>query len=97
MFCNNVRGRGRGGGGGGGGGAVSETRCRGLRSLTHNAFLCMYMSVFFCVCRENLPGHFKFKEYCPKVFHDLRKRCGMDDVEYMVSVCMRSVTGRIQM
>lgn len=36
--------------------------------------------------KENLPGHFKFKEYCPKVFHDLRKRCGMDDVEYMNSL-----------
>ena len=36
-------------------------------------------------CRENLPGHFKFKEYCPRVFHNLRKRFGLDDVEYMAS------------
>ncbi|XP_064402336.1 phosphatidylinositol 5-phosphate 4-kinase type-2 beta-like [Halichondria panicea] len=36
--------------------------------------------------KENLPGHFKFKEYCPRVFHDLRKRFGYDDVEYMNSL-----------
>ena len=35
--------------------------------------------------RENLPGHFKFKEYCPRVFHDLRKRFEVDDIDYMVS------------
>lgn len=35
--------------------------------------------------RENLPGHFKFKEYCPRVFHNLRKRFGVDDLEYMVT------------
>ncbi len=35
--------------------------------------------------RENLPGHFKFKEYCPRVFHNLRKQFGLDDVEFMVS------------
>lgn len=37
-----------------------------------------------CSSRENLPGHFKFKEYCPRVFHDLRKRFRIDDLEYMV-------------
>ena len=35
--------------------------------------------------RENLPGHFKFKEYCPRVFHDLRKRFSVDDSDFMVS------------
>ena len=38
--------------------------------------------------RENLPGHFKFKEYCPRVFHDLRKRFEVDDIDFMVSYCM---------
>ena len=32
-----------------------------------------------------MPGHFKFKEYCPRVFHDLRKRFCVDDLEYMAS------------
>ena len=44
----------------------------------------MHEYIRMSFCRENLPGHFKFKEYCPRVFHNLRKRFGMDDMEYMV-------------
>lgn len=29
--------------------------------------------------RENLPSRFKFKEYCPMVFRNLRERFGIDD------------------
>ncbi|KAM8802613.1 phosphatidylinositol 5-phosphate 4-kinase type-2 gamma isoform 2-T3 [Rhynchonycteris naso] len=36
--------------------------------------------------RENLPSHFKFKEYCPQVFRNLRDRFGIDDQDYLVSV-----------
>lgn len=36
--------------------------------------------------KEYLPGHFKFKEYCPLVFHDLRKRFHLDDVEFLNSL-----------
>ncbi|XP_019863884.1 PREDICTED: phosphatidylinositol 5-phosphate 4-kinase type-2 beta-like isoform X2 [Amphimedon queenslandica] len=36
--------------------------------------------------KEYLPGHFKFKEYCPIVFHDLRKRFKIDDYDYMSSL-----------
>ncbi|KAM9320531.1 phosphatidylinositol 5-phosphate 4-kinase type-2 gamma isoform 4-T4 [Gastrophryne carolinensis] len=32
--------------------------------------------------RENLPSHFKFKEYCPQVFRNLRERFGIDDQDY---------------
>lgn len=34
--------------------------------------------------RENLPGHFKFKEYCPQVFRNLRERFGIEDLDYQV-------------
>lgn len=34
--------------------------------------------------RENLPSHFKFKEYCPQVFRNLRERFGVDDQDYQV-------------
>ncbi|KFP32455.1 Phosphatidylinositol 5-phosphate 4-kinase type-2 gamma, partial [Colius striatus] len=34
--------------------------------------------------RENLPSHFKFKEYCPQVFRNLRERFGIDDQDYQV-------------
>ena len=44
----------------------------------------LYNREFICINRENLPGHFKFKEYCPRVFHDLRRRFKIDDIEYMV-------------
>nr|XP_015199555.1 PREDICTED: phosphatidylinositol 5-phosphate 4-kinase type-2 gamma [Lepisosteus oculatus] len=36
--------------------------------------------------RENLPGHFKFKEYCPQVFRNLRERFGIEDQDYQVSL-----------
>lgn len=37
------------------------------------------------LCRENFPSHFKFKEYCPLVFRQLRERFGIDDSHYAVS------------
>ncbi|XP_029006458.1 phosphatidylinositol 5-phosphate 4-kinase type-2 gamma-like isoform X2 [Betta splendens] len=36
--------------------------------------------------KENLPGQFKFKEYCPQVFRNLRERFGIDDADYQVSL-----------
>ncbi|KAL8164027.1 UNVERIFIED_CONTAM: Phosphatidylinositol 5-phosphate 4-kinase type-2 gamma [Gekko kuhli] len=36
--------------------------------------------------RENLPSHFKFKEYCPQVFRNLRERFNIDDQDYQVSL-----------
>lgn len=35
--------------------------------------------------RENLPSRFKFKEYCPMVFRNLRERFGIDDQDYQVT------------
>ncbi|MGH0126218.1 UNVERIFIED_CONTAM: hypothetical protein FKN15_026692 [Acipenser sinensis] len=32
--------------------------------------------------KENLPSRFKFKEYCPMVFRNLRERFGIDDQDY---------------
>ena len=41
-----------------------------------------------CFClfpvRENLPSRFKFKEYCPMVFRNLRERFCIDDQDYQV-------------
>ncbi|XP_015684863.1 phosphatidylinositol 5-phosphate 4-kinase type-2 beta-like, partial [Protobothrops mucrosquamatus] len=36
--------------------------------------------------KENLPSHFKFKDYCPLVFRNLRERFGIDDQDYQNSV-----------
>ena len=36
--------------------------------------------------KENLPSHFKIKEYCPLVFRNLRERFGLDDLEYLNSL-----------
>ncbi|KAJ8390178.1 hypothetical protein AAFF_G00109170 [Aldrovandia affinis] len=36
--------------------------------------------------KENLPGHFKFKEYCPQVFRNLRERFEIEDLDYQVSL-----------
>lgn len=40
----------------------------------------------FFLCRENMPSHFKVKEYCPLVFRNLRERFGVDDVDYRESL-----------
>ncbi|KAM4797167.1 phosphatidylinositol 5-phosphate 4-kinase type-2 gamma isoform 1-T1 [Rhinophrynus dorsalis] len=40
--------------------------------------------------RENLPSHFKFKEYCPQVFRNLRERFGIDDQDFQVSLTRSS-------
>lgn len=37
------------------------------------------------LARENLPSRFKFKEYCPMVFRNLRERFCIDDQDYQVS------------
>jgi len=36
--------------------------------------------------KENLPSHFKVKEYCPLVFRNLRERFGICDSAYMKSL-----------
>lgn len=36
--------------------------------------------------KENLPSNFKFKEYCPQVFRNLRERFGVDDLDYQISL-----------
>jgi len=36
--------------------------------------------------KENLPSHFKVKEYCPLVFRNLRERFDIDDMSYMKSL-----------
>ena len=36
--------------------------------------------------KENLPSHFKIKEYCPLVFRNLRERFGLEDMEYLNSL-----------
>jgi len=46
-----------------------------LRRLTARVFLLL---------RENLPSRFKFKEYCPMVFRNLRERFCIDDQDYQV-------------
>lgn len=36
--------------------------------------------------RENMPSHFKIKEYCPLVFRNLRERFAIDDSDYRQSL-----------
>uniref|UniRef100_A0AAZ3PP69 Phosphatidylinositol 5-phosphate 4-kinase type-2 alpha n=1 Tax=Oncorhynchus tshawytscha TaxID=74940 RepID=A0AAZ3PP69_ONCTS len=36
--------------------------------------------------KENMPSHFKFKEYCPLVFRNLRERFGIDDQDFQFIV-----------
>ncbi|OQR76520.1 phosphatidylinositol 5-phosphate 4-kinase type-2 alpha-like [Tropilaelaps mercedesae] len=36
--------------------------------------------------KENMPSHFKVKEYCPLVFRNLRERFGIHDREYLNSL-----------
>ncbi|CAJ0940323.1 unnamed protein product [Ranitomeya imitator] len=43
--------------------------------------------------KENLPSHFKFKEYCPQVFRNLRERFGIDDIDYQITTTANSTMG----
>ncbi|KAK7602552.1 hypothetical protein V9T40_008141 [Parthenolecanium corni] len=36
--------------------------------------------------KENMPSHFKVKEYCPLLFRNLRERFGIDDLDYKESL-----------
>uniref|UniRef100_A0A7N6BWD8 Phosphatidylinositol 5-phosphate 4-kinase type-2 alpha n=1 Tax=Anabas testudineus TaxID=64144 RepID=A0A7N6BWD8_ANATE len=36
--------------------------------------------------KENMPSHFKFKEYCPLVFRNLRERFSIDDQDFLFIV-----------
>ncbi|XP_076461654.1 phosphatidylinositol 5-phosphate 4-kinase type-2 alpha-like [Babylonia areolata] len=36
--------------------------------------------------KDNMPSHFKVKEYCPLVFRNLRQKFGIDDMQYMQSL-----------
>ncbi|XP_023334787.1 phosphatidylinositol 5-phosphate 4-kinase type-2 alpha isoform X2 [Eurytemora carolleeae] len=36
--------------------------------------------------KENLPSHFKVKEYCPLVFRNIRERFGIDDLDFLNSL-----------
>jgi len=40
----------------------------------------------FAFNKENLPSHFKVKEYCPLVFRNLRERFGIDEASYLKSL-----------
>ncbi|XP_061584570.1 phosphatidylinositol 5-phosphate 4-kinase type-2 gamma-like [Cololabis saira] len=40
--------------------------------------------------KENLPGQFKFKEYCPQVFRNLRERFGIEDQDYQATLARSS-------
>ncbi|XP_040611354.1 phosphatidylinositol 5-phosphate 4-kinase type-2 alpha isoform X2 [Mesocricetus auratus] len=42
--------------------------------------------------KENMPSHFKFKEYCPMVFRNLRERFGIDDQDFQYIVECHGVT-----
>lgn len=60
--------------------ALSNEASRPLRAVLTS---CDSLSLF--VDRENLPSRFKFKEYCPMVFRNLRERFCIDDQDYQVS------------
>jgi len=36
--------------------------------------------------KDNLPSHFKVKEYCPLVFRNLRERFGIEDMDFLNSM-----------
>lgn len=42
--------------------------------------------IAFLFYRENMPGHFKFKEYMPLVFRNLRERFNIDERLYAVGL-----------
>ena len=45
-----------------------------------------------CFNRQNLPGHYKVKEYCPLVFRALRERFGVGEVRCVILEGRNSIT-----
>ena len=45
--------------------------------------------------KENMPSHFKVKEYCPLVFQNLRERFQIDDSDYVNSLTKHQPTVQI--
>ncbi|KAI1717078.1 phosphatidylinositol-4-phosphate 5-Kinase domain-containing protein [Ditylenchus destructor] len=39
-----------------------------------------------CFNKENMPSHFKIKDYCPNVFRNIREQFGVDQYEYLASL-----------
>ena len=54
-----------------------------VHSISQNV-TCDVLISSVCALRENMPSHFKFKEYCPLVFRNLRERFGIDDQDFLV-------------
>merc|ERR1712025_324760 len=44
-----------------------------------------------CFNRQNLPGHYKVKEYCPLVFRALRGRFGVGEEDYTESLSVHHI------
>ena len=59
--------------------------CLMLYQQCFSHLMALILNSSFCVSRESMPSHFKFKEYCPIVFRNLRERFGIDDQDYMVT------------
>lgn len=59
-----------------------------LSAATENIslLLIVFKLTFWFAFRENMPSHFKIKEYCPLVFRNLRERFGIDDIDYKESM-----------
>lgn len=55
-----------------------------LKSVIFNSSFSIVLTLFVSPARENLPSRFKFKEYCPMVFRNLRERFCIDDQDYQV-------------
>jgi len=36
--------------------------------------------------KDNMPSHFKIKDYCPNVFRNIREQFGVDQSEYLISL-----------
>lgn len=39
-----------------------------------------------CFNKDNMPSHFKIKDYCPNVFRNIREQFGIDQYEYLASL-----------
>ncbi|KAG7278897.1 hypothetical protein CRUP_036411 [Coryphaenoides rupestris] len=57
----------------------------------HNHCFPPHFIHFHIFLRETLPGQFKFKEYCPQVFRNLRERFGIEDQDFQVSLARSSL------
>ncbi|KAI9478690.1 MAG: hypothetical protein EXX96DRAFT_482765 [Benjaminiella poitrasii] len=78
--------------------AVSRVTAKANRPLTENDYVAAHKLVFDVMGDELTPGakyDFKFKDYAPWVFRNLREKFGVDAADYLISLTSKYILSEL--